>query len=155
MYRISWLLEPFALAVVLLTWAAPVRAETVGPPLPSTMSEARSSAAATPGYREAARDEVRLHGWRTDAALVSLGQIGDAVSTELALRHAGTQEWNPLLQNRSVRISAKLAIATAGSLACRELRKHGKPGHARGLSILIFAVGAAAAVHNMTIVGAR
>jgi hypothetical protein len=90
----------------------------------------------------------RLRAWRGDAALVTAGQLADIVSTEIALARPGAREANPLLANRGVRIPAKLAMAGGISLGCYALRRHGRHGTARALSIASFVVGAAAAVHN-------
>ena len=114
--------------------------ELAGPPVPSPRPSA-SPAAASP----------RLGAWRTDAVLVTAGQVADLVSTEIALSRPGTREGNALLGSRAVRIPAKLGVAAATSLACYELRRSDHHGTARALSIVSLAVGAAAAVHNLRV----
>lgn len=120
--------------------AAAARVEIAGPPV--ALLRSRLS------LRETPSPQMRLGAWRTDAAIATAGQLADLVSTEIALSRPGTREGNPLVASRTVRIPAKLAVAATTSLACYELRKHGRHGTARALSIASFLVGAAAAIHN-------
>lgn len=109
----------------------------VGPPPPAE----RTVAADTSASERAAA--------RLDLALVATGQLADVVSTELALSRPGFRESNPLVRERAIRIGLKAGVVAGLSVACHELRKRNKPGHARLLAIVGFSVGAAAAVHNV------
>ncbi len=146
-------------AVAVLFASSPLYAAVAGPPAPATavneerLSASASTAATTRSPRT--RADGTLRGWGLDATLVGVGQIGDIVSTELALRRPGTREANPLLGNRAVRVSAKLALASGAAYACRELRQHGRTHQARLLAITVFAVGAIAAAHNVSIAVGR
>lgn len=126
----------------------PLAAEVAGPPAPRI-----AGASSTRGVD--ARERARQGHWKLDAAFAGTGQLADLVSTEFALTRPGTQEGNPLVASRAVRIPVKLAVAAGTTVACRALRQRGKHTQARLLAIASFAVGAAAAVHNSRVATPR
>jgi hypothetical protein len=89
---------------------------------------------------------------KLDAALVALGQSADVLTTEIALSRAHLREGNPLLRQRVLRIGLKAAVAAGSVVLCGELRRRGQPGKARIVAVAGFAIGAAAAVHNVRMV---
>ncbi len=130
--------EPFAAAGTPTARTA----EIAGPPASLLRSRATVLAEAS---------QKRARAWRGDAAIVTAGQLADLASTEIALSRPGTREANTLLGNRAVRIPLKLGVAVGTSLGCYRLRRDGHHGTARALSIVSFAVGAVAAVHNLRV----
>jgi hypothetical protein len=118
------------------------RLPLAGPPAPPQ----RTSVLLSDGDR--ARRPSRL-----DATLVGAGQVADIVTTELALARPGLREGNPLVRERAVRIGLKTGVTLGLTLACNKLRQRAKPRHARLLAVLGFSVGAAAAVHNVRMMG--
>lgn len=135
-------------AAVLSFAPAPLAAEVAGPPAPRVVG-ARSTSEID------VRERARQGHWKLDAALAATGQLADLVSTEVALRRPGTQEGNPLVASRGVRIPVKLAVAAGTTAACRHLRQRGKHTQARLLAIASFVVGAAATVHNSRVATQR
>ena len=86
--------------------------------------------------------------WQTDAAWIVAGRALDLGATEYA--HAvnpGFREVNPLMRDPGVKYVANAAFVVGASLACRELRRRGRPGLAKWTARAIFAVGAGLAVN--------
>jgi len=51
-------------------------------------------------------------------------RAGDIVSTELALRRANTYEANPLMRNRTIRMTSSVATAVGINYMTSKLHKH-------------------------------
>lgn len=81
-----------------------------------------------------------------DKTNIFLGQALDLGSTEWVISK-GAIEGNPLLKDRSVRISYKIVASGIAYFGCKELRKRGHNGTAKWISRGVLFVGAGMAVN--------